>query len=130
LLSDLLTSIPGSSAQFHGGVISYSNAMKHAILGIPMEILEGEGAPGAVSEETAKQMAERMLKLADVEFAVSITGVAGPAMSEGKPVGLIYIGIAEKDKPVFVTSIQHSGTREMVKLKAVKTALFQLWSRL
>ena len=130
LLSDLITSIPGSSSSFRGGIICYSNELKQALLGIPMDTLTGINAPGAVSMETAQRMAEQMLKLASSDYAVSITGVAGPEPSEGKPIGLVFIAIAEKDKTVFATSVQHSGDRNLVKLKAVKTALYHLWRRL
>ena len=97
LLSDLITAVPGSSKSFLGGIVCYSNALKHKLLGVPMDVLEGEGAPGAVSSETAALLAEQLLHSTGSDFGVSLTGVAGPSPSEGKPVGLVYIGFAQKD---------------------------------
>jgi nicotinamide-nucleotide amidase len=130
LLSDLITAVPGSSEAFLGGVICYSNALKHKLLGVPMELLEGPDAPGAVSPETAALLAEHLLKSAGTDFAVSITGVAGPSASEGKPVGLVYIGIASKRSETFVQKLQLSGNRETIKLRAAKSALYHLWRKL
>lgn len=127
LLGDLITSVPGSSKAFLGGVISYSNELKQALLGVPKDVLEGPGAPGAVSEETARIMAENMLERAGTDLAVSLTGVAGPDTSEGKPVGLVYIGIAAKGQPARAIETRHSGNRELIKLKAAKAALHQIW---
>jgi nicotinamide-nucleotide amidase len=130
LLSDLLTSISGSSDSFLGGIVCYSNLMKQKLLQVPSALLEGEGAPGAVSREVAKIMAEQMLVLLQSDYAVSITGVAGPNPSEGKPVGLVYIAVAQKDHPTLVVKVEHTGGRELIKLKAAKTALYHLWRRL
>lgn len=130
LLSDLITSVPGCSAVFKGGVISYSNELKHRFLQVPMEVLEGEGAPGAVSAETARIMAGNLLDAAGADYALSLTGVAGPEPSEGKPVGLVYIGLAERGQPATAVEVKLSGNREMIKLRAAKHALYQLWVRL
>lgn len=130
MLSDFLTSVPGSSAAFKGGVVSYSNELKHKLLGVPMEVLEGDGAPGAVSPETARLMAENLREALDTDFAVSVTGVAGPDPSEGKPVGLVYIGLAQRGEPVKVLETKQTGNREMIKLRASKQALYRLWLRI
>ncbi|WP_338556056.1 competence/damage-inducible protein A [Paenibacillus sp. KS-LC4] len=127
LLAELITSVPGSSGEYTGGVVTYTNEMKHALLGIPLAQLEGEGAPGAISESTAALMAERIQQLADSDFGVSITGVAGPAESEGKPVGLVYIAIAERGKETAVYPLQLSGSRTIIRVRAVKTLLYRLW---
>lgn len=127
MVSQMLTAIPGSSAVFLGGVVSYSNLMKHRQLGVPEQLLEGADAPGAVSAETATAMAEGMLKAADSDFALSITGVAGPAHSERKPVGLVYVGLAERGQPTRVEKLQLSGDREGIRLRAAKRALYILW---
>jgi nicotinamide-nucleotide amidase len=130
LLSDLITAIPGSSESFLGGIICYSNQVKHDLLKVPYKLLEGDGAPGAVSGETAQSLAEQLLNTMKTDFAVSVTGVAGPGESEGKPVGLVYIGIAQKNQPTYVVNVQHTGGRELIKLKAAKTALYHLWRKL
>lgn len=129
-LSDMITSVPASSVAFKGAVISYTNALKKLMLGISADLLEGEDVPGAVSEQTAKQMAENILVLTDADFALSITGVAGPAESEGKTVGLVYIGLAEKGTETVVFKTQQVGNREIIKFRSAKTALFHLWKRL
>ena len=130
LVSDLLTTLPGSASHYRGGVVSYSNELKHAFLDVPMELLEGEGAPGAISPETAKAMAEGMLRRAGTDYAVSLTGVAGPDTSEGKPVGLVFFGIAGKAMETEVIEARFSGNRETIKLKAAKSVLYHLWKRL
>jgi nicotinamide-nucleotide amidase len=127
MVSQLITMIPGSADVFQGGVVSYSNLMKHRQLGVPKELLEGPDAPGAVSEETAAAMAEGVLKAADSDFALSVTGVAGPAASEGKPVGLVYVGLAARGQPTRVEELQLSGDREGIRLRAAKRTLYMLW---
>ncbi|GFN31823.1 competence/damage-inducible protein A [Paenibacillus xylaniclasticus] len=127
LFAQLITNIPGSSGEYAGGVVTYTNAMKHRLLGIPMAQLEGQGAPGAISESTAALMAERIRELADADYGVSITGVAGPAESEGKPVGLVYYAIAERGKSAEVHTMHLSGSREIIRIRAVKSALYRLW---
>lgn len=130
LLSDLLTTVPGSSAAFKGSVVSYSNELKNTLLRVPLEVLEGGGAPGAVSVETAGLMAGNLLELLHVDYALSVTGVAGPDPSEGKPVGLVYIGLAARGMEPQVIQARYSGNREMIKLRAAKQALYQLWRML
>jgi nicotinamide-nucleotide amidase len=130
LLSDMLTAVPGASRAFLGGVVCYTNAVKHGLLGVPMDVLEGPNAPGAVSEETAALLAEGIRARTDADFALSITGVAGPDPSEGKPVGLVFVGVAERDKEASAHRLQLNGNRETIKLRASKSALYQLWRRL
>ncbi|XID95057.1 competence/damage-inducible protein A [Paenibacillaceae bacterium WGS1546] len=123
----LVTTIPGSAVVFRGGIVSYSNEMKMSQLGVPRELLEGPGAPGAISAETAIAMAEGARKAADADFALSVTGNAGPAAAEDKPVGLVYIGLAERGKECRVEKLQLSGDREGIRLRATKRALYLLW---
>lgn len=130
LLSDLLTSLPGSSEVFKGGIVSYSNELKHKLLDIPMEVLEGDGAPGAVSAQTAELMAVNLRRALDADYALSVTGVAGPGSSEGKPPGLVYIGLARRDGTVEVTENRLGGSREIVKLRSAKQALYMLWRQM
>lgn len=87
-----LTSQPGSSAYFMGGVVSYSNNAKETLLGVSPDILDH---PGAVSEACAAAMAEGARERLSTTFVVSTTGIAGPdGGTERKPVGLVYIGLA------------------------------------
>ena len=92
LVAHTLTNIPGSSAYFRGGVVSYSNEVKMKVLGVKRETLEQYGA---VSEQTAREMAEGVKNLMEVDVAVATTGIAGPGGgTPEKPVGLVYIGLA------------------------------------
>jgi nicotinamide-nucleotide amidase len=126
-LSDLLTSVPGSSDVYKGGFLCYSNALKHKLLDVPLKTLEEQGA---VSVETALLLAQNLLKIADTDYALSITGVAGPDSFEGKPVGLVYIGIACRGFETIVEKLQTSGNRESIKLRSAKHALYQIWKQL
>ncbi len=127
MVSELITTIPGSAVVYLGGIVTYSNGMKMQQLGVPREMLEGPEAPGAISSETAVAMAEGMRKAADSDFALSITGNAGPAAAEGKAVGLVYIGLAERGRETRVEKLQLSGDREGIRLRATKRAFYMLW---
>jgi len=92
LIGHTITNIPGSSEYYEGGVISYSNALKMNLLGVKGETL---AAHGAVSEETAREMAEGVRKKANVDVGIATTGIAGPGGgTPEKPVGLVYIAIS------------------------------------
>jgi nicotinamide-nucleotide amidase len=92
LVSEMITSIPGVSAHFLGGVVSYSNQAKVALLGVPPSLIEQHGA---VSSEVAEAMATGVRERFGSDFAVSTTGIAGPGGgSPEKPVGLVYLGLA------------------------------------
>lgn len=94
LLGAALTAVPGSSRVVEAGVISYSNAAKTKILGVDPALI---AAHGAVSREVAQAMAEGAFRLAGVEAAVAVTGIAGPGGSEFKPEGLICFGLVRKE---------------------------------
>ncbi|WP_282941937.1 competence/damage-inducible protein A [Paenibacillus sp. RC67] len=130
LVSDLLTAVTGSSSVFQGGIVVYTNEWKHRLLGVPMDVLEGKDAPGAISDVTARRLAENLLAQSGTDYAVAITGVAGPGESEGKPVGLVYIAVAHKQGETALKQLQLTGNREMIKLRAAKSALYQLWQLL
>jgi nicotinamide-nucleotide amidase len=92
LLAGLLTEVPGSSSVVERGFVTYSNGAKIACLGVPPEMIDRHGA---VSEETARAMAEGALTRSDADIAISITGIAGPGGgSTGKPVGLVHLAVA------------------------------------
>ena len=89
------TALPGGSAVYRGGVVSYWTAVKADVLGVPADTLD---AHGAVSEETARAMAEGARRITGADIAMSVTGVAGPDPDErGVPVGIVYIGLATPD---------------------------------
>lgn len=98
MLGNLLTNISGSSEYFDRGVISYSNKAKVELLGVSEETLEKYGA---VSEQTAIEMAEGIRRRSKVDIGISTTGIAGPTGgTKDKPVGLVYVGISTKDKTI------------------------------
>lgn len=107
LIAKRITDVPGASEVFECGIISYANEIKHRVLGVSEDDLNKYGA---VSEPVAKQMAQGALKVSGADIAVSVTGIAGPdSDSTGKPVGLVYIGLADKEN-VWVREIRTSRT--------------------
>ncbi len=107
LIAKRITDVPGASEVFECGIISYANGIKHKVLGVSEDDLNKYGA---VSEPVAKQMAQGALKVSGADIAVSVTGIAGPdSDSTGKPVGLVYIGLADKEN-VWVREIRTSRT--------------------
>lgn len=130
LLMEMFTALPGSSAVFEGGIVCYSNGLKEKLLNVPHELLEGENAPGAVSAETAKVLAEQVRLITGTDFGLSITGVAGPGQSERKPAGLVYIAIAREDADTAVFELNIKGNRDTVRVRSAKTLLYRLWRAL
>ena len=95
LVAGALTAVPGSSDVVDRGFVTYSNAAKEAMLGVPREVLERHGA---VSAETAAAMAEGALARSDADLAVAVTGIAGPGGGTAeKPAGLVHFGGAARD---------------------------------
>ena len=119
-IGSALTSVSGSSAVYKGGIISYTNAVKHRILGVPQEILDQFGA---VSEPVAKAMAEGARKLLEADAAVAVTGLAGPGGDDyGNPVGTVFIGYSD----CAVTEVkrcQFQGDRASIRKQTVEEAL-------
>jgi nicotinamide-nucleotide amidase len=127
MLGARFTSTPGSSEYFVGGFITYSNALKRNLLGVPAETLEQFGA---VSQQTAAAMAEGARERAGSTYAISITGVAGPdGGTDEKPVGLVYIGIADTAGTV-ATRRRFLGDRQRIRIFTVQHALDLLRRRL
>ncbi len=121
-----LTDIPGSSAVFERGFITYSNDAKIDLLGILPEMLNRFGA---VSAEVAEAMAEGALAYSLADVAVSLTGIAGPdGATPGKPVGLVYLAIATREGATFHYGCEFHGDRDAVRTQAVHQALSLLLS--
>lgn len=118
-LGDVMSAAPGASDTYLGGVISYATAIKHKVLGVSEETIE---AHGVVSGRCAEEMAVGVRRLYDADWAVSTTGVAGPAQQEGKPVGLVFIGVAGPDI-VRSERFEFDGDRAQIREQVVKTAL-------
>ena len=120
-----ITAVPGSSAVFLGGVISYANEVKRDVLGVPQEILDTHGA---VSPACAERMAVGARNLLKADLAVSLTGIAGPdGGSAEKPVGLVWFGLATPEG-VRTENRIFSGDRAAVRAQAVAHALGLLQS--
>ena len=115
-----ITAVPGSSAVFPGGVVSYCDRIKHQVLGVPQKLLETHGA---VSEPVAKAMAEGAAELMGTDLALSATGLAGPdGDGSGNPVGTVYLGLYARgevrcEKHVF------AGDREDIRRQSVERAI-------
>lgn len=114
-----ITKVSGASHFFKGALVTYASEEKNRILGISYDIIDEYGV---VSKEVAAQMASNGQKLLNVDYCVSFTGNAGPTAMEGKPVGLIYIGIAIYDK-VEVYEFHLSGDRDTIQNEGVSNAL-------
>ncbi len=123
MLGSIITEIPKSSDYFKGGIIAYSNEIKNKIVGVKNKTLKKFGA---VSEQTAKEMALGVKKITNSDIGISITGIAGPGGgTKTKPVGLVYIGIAIEGKLKVKKNI-FSGNRQQIRKKACKNALSML----
>lgn len=122
LLGKLLTEVPGSSRYFLGGIISYADAVKTRLLGVPQETLRSHGA---VSEEVARAMAAGACAALASDWAISITGIAGPAGgSASKPVGLVYVGLkTPTEVRVNEFRLGEQTPRDVIRERAARCAL-------
>lgn len=119
-IGSALTAVPGASAVYKGGVISYTNAVKEKLLGVSHETLENHGA---VSLETAREMADGARRLLEADAAVAVTGLAGPGGDEfGNPVGTVCIGFSSAEGSFAVKHL-FSGDREAVRSQTIRAAL-------
>ena len=115
-----ITAVSGASAVYKGGIISYTNEVKHSILGVSLETLE---LHGAVSCQTAEEMAIGARKLLKSDVAVSVTGLAGPGGDEyGNPVGTVCIGYCDENES-FAVKHHFEGDRESVRNQTIRAAL-------
>ena len=123
LIGHRITQVAGSSKVFLGGTIVYSNFLKETILGVDKYILEKYGA---VSKETAEEMAKNILKKTGADIGLSVTGIAGPGGgSIEKPVGTVFVGVADKNN-ARVSKRNFKNNRELNKSKASQLALNEL----
>ena len=126
LVAHLLTEVPGSSGYLLGGIVSYSDEVKRAELGVSAELL---AAHGAVSAQVAVAMAEGVRSRLAADLGVGVTGVAGPdGGSEAKPVGLVYIAVAGLGAPE-VRRFQWPGDRSENKRLSAEAAIELLLAR-
>ena len=123
-MASRLTDLAGASKYFKGGVVAYTNEIKRDILHVKAETLEQFGA---VSPQTALEMATNIRELFNATIGLSTTGVAGPTSSEGKPVGLVYAAIVGEDFSE-VKEFHFTGSRTEIKFQAADE-LFNLLMR-
>ncbi len=125
MIAAAITSVPGSSAVLDRGFVTYSNAAKTELLGVPAALID---SVGAVSEAVARHMAEGAKQRAGVDMAVSVTGVAGPdGGSPEKPVGTVWFGLAAADGQVFTHHRLFPGDRQAIRAASTLYALQLLW---
>ena len=121
LCAKRLTDVPGASQVFCGGVVSYTNEVKMRLLGVKEETL---AQFGAVSGETAREMAEGARKATGADVAVSVTGVAGPSSDEmGNVVGTVFIAFSSEQETIS-EKLQLSGDREKIREQSVNAMLW------
>lgn len=127
LVAAALTAIAGSSDVVERGFVTYSNAAKHDLLGVPEATIRMHGA---VSEPVARAMAEGALARSRADIAISVTGLAGPGGgSADKPVGLVWFGLAQRDRAVASERRVFPGNRGAVRAAAVAQAFALIRAR-
>jgi nicotinamide-nucleotide amidase len=125
LVAATLTAIPGSSDVFERGFVTYSNAAKSEMLGVPFWLIEKHGA---VSEDVARAMAGGALLHSRASLAVAVTGIAGPdGGTEEKPIGLVHLAALRRDKPVLHERVLFGAIgRNEIRQRSVARALVLL----
>ncbi len=126
LFAKEITAVSGASHFYKGGLVTYATEEKNRLIGIPYEVIDKFGV---VSKEVATLMAANGQKALNVDYCVSFTGNAGPEAMEGKPVGEVYIGIADK-KSVEVYKLNLSGERDQIQDEAVQYALEKIFNKI
>lgn len=120
-IAQVLTSVPGSSRWFERGFVTYSNMSKRELLGVKTDTLVRFGA---VSEQTARAMAEGALAHSHADMAVAVTGIAGPGGgTPEKPVGTVCFAWAQREQPTFSITRHFSGDREEIRRRSVAAAI-------
>lgn len=128
LVAAALTEVPGSSDMFDRGFVTYSNAAKVALLGVPQTLIDTHGA---VSEQVAIAMAEGALARSDAALAIAITGIAGPGGSDWKPEGRVCFALARTHEPTKVETVEFGALgRKKVRKAATAHALGLIFAAL
>ena len=124
LVASLITKISGSSDIFNGSIVTYSNKIKNQELNVKNETLKKYGA---VSCEVVNEMLDGVIKKFDANFAIAISGIAGPnGATNNKPVGTVVIGLSDSNNHKIVTIYNFIGSREEVQIQAAKVALKEI----
>jgi nicotinamide-nucleotide amidase len=120
LIANRITNISGSSDYFDRGLIVYSNKAKQDLLGVPQKILQKYGA---VSEQTAVAMVQGLLRRTKADLGIAVTGIAGPTGgTPDKPVGLVYIALADANQYQYCVKYNFIGDRELIKWRTAQEA--------
>jgi nicotinamide-nucleotide amidase len=120
LIGAALTTVPGSSAAYRGGLVTYATDVKHSLGGVPADVL---GRFGVISPETAAAMASGVRAAIGSEWGLAVTGVAGPDPQEGHPAGEVWIGLAGPGFPATARRLDVDGDRDFVRTRTVAAAL-------
>ena len=124
LIASMITKISGSSNIFNGAIISYSNEIKNQELKVKNETLKNYGA---VSIEVVNEMLDGVIKKFNANFAIAVSGIAGPTgATKNKPVGTVVIGICDDKCHKMVDIYKFDGSREEVQIQAAKTSLKEI----
>lgn len=136
LLTAELAKVPGISASLQGGIVAYQTPLKHELLGVDADVLAREGAVSAACALAMAHGVRRALRLdgREPDIGVATTGVAGPAEQEGKPAGLVFVGIASifgeqtvrLDFASLIDETDALGSRDRVRTAAVEAAVFNV----
>jgi PncC family amidohydrolase len=121
-LAAVVTAVPGASASYLGGFVTYATELKESVLGVPHELVEQYGV---VSAECARAMAGGCRAATGATYAVATTGVAGPDLQEGKPVGTVFVGIVGPEVDTALT-MELVGDRHQIQDRACREALSAL----
>ncbi|MEO3810049.1 nicotinamide-nucleotide amidohydrolase family protein [Sphaerisporangium sp. B11E5] len=120
LLGATITTAAGASAAFRGGVIAYATDLKAALLGVPEDLLDREGA---VHPAVAAAMARGVRDLARATYGLAVTGVAGPDEQDGKPVGTVHIALSGPEPSLWHRDVSLAGSREQIRENTVRESL-------
>ncbi|GAA5053885.1 nicotinamide-nucleotide amidase [Thermocatellispora tengchongensis] len=120
LIGATITTVPGSSAAFRGGVVAYATDLKERLLGVPADLLAREGA---VHPDVAAAMAAGVRALAGATYGLAVTGVAGPDPQDGRPVGTVHVAACGPGGEISHRDVRLSGSREQIRVKTVKEAV-------
>lgn len=120
-IAKVITDVPGSSAWFEQGFVTYSNQAKQKLIGVAAQTLDSYGA---VSEAVVREMAIGALQAARADYAISVSGIAGPdGGSEEKPVGTVWFGFADNQGQTCAIKVRFAGNRDAVRCQATAFAL-------
>ncbi|MED4070165.1 competence/damage-inducible protein A [Priestia endophytica] len=123
LFSERMTSISGSGEHMRGSIVTYHDNIKEHVLGVDSDVLQKHGA---ISEQCARQMAEKIKEKFNTSVGISFTGVAGPNTAEGHPVGHVFVGLAIEGKETVVHELNLQGTREGIRKRTVNYGAYYL----